>query len=71
MIPAPCGNAVKDFRSSFSDASVPGSAWDRTGEEAPPHGQQAEPAIHEVPRQSRGTRIVHRVALADGALNDR
>ena len=54
---------MKDFRSSFSDASVPGSAWYRTGEEAPPHGQQAEPAVHEVPRQSLGTRIVHGVAV--------
>ncbi len=53
---------MNDFRPSFSDASVPGSAWDRTGEEAPPHDQQAEPAIHEVPRQSRGTRIVHGVS---------
>ena len=63
---------MKDFRSSFSDASVPGTAWDRTGEEAPPHGQQAEPAVHEVPRQSLGTRIVHGVAQRGDptSLND-
>ena len=37
--------------------SVPGSAWDRSGKEAPPPVEQAEPAIQGVPRQSLETRM--------------
>ena len=59
------GNAVKHFEAGLSESlSFPGSAWERTAPEALPRHEQAEPAIHGVPRLEPGNENPSRRCLS-------